>query len=64
MNALPGPAVFGDTVPVDRVHFPSETVAGGIWLAIVEREDGPDAVEAGLAEQLGAGQRLVPLGKI
>jgi hypothetical protein len=56
--------VFGDTVPVDRVHFPSETVAGGIWLAIVEREDGPDAVEAGLAEQLGAGQRLVPLGKI
>lgn len=59
-EALPGIAVLDELVSVLSADDAATALAARIRLAVVERKDRPDAVEAGLLEQPRRGERLVP----
>lgn len=63
-EALPRAAVFEDFVAVHGVDFPAEAVIGRVGFAVVERINGPDAVEAGLFQKLRAVERAIPFGEV
>ena len=63
-KALPGSAVLNALVIVLLADHPATSITSGIWLAVVEGIHGPNAVQAGLLEELRAIQRGIPLGQI
>lgn len=56
--------MLDESVTVERADAPGEAVVIGVGLAIVEKKDGPHAVEGGLAKEGGAVEGVVPLGEI
>src|ERR1700722_14101038 len=63
-KALPGSAVLNALVVVLLADRPAKSITSGIWLTVIEWIHGPNAVQAGLLEQLRAIQRGVPFGQI
>src|ERR1700722_19721368 len=58
-KALPGSAVLDALVVVLLADHPAKSITSGIWLTVIEWIHGPNAVQAGLLEQLRAIQRGV-----
>jgi hypothetical protein len=51
-------------VVVLLADHPAKSITGGIWFAVIERIHGPNAIQAGLFQELRAIQRGVPFVQI
>src|ERR1700735_115965 len=61
---LPAAVVANYFVSSHAVDRPSEAIISRIRFAVVEREYGPDSIQAGLAQKLCSIEGFVPFGQV
>src|SRR5690348_17212335 len=63
-EALPCAGMLDHSMPVDSVNSPGKSILAGIGFPVVQRKDGPHAIQARSLQKLFGVERPVPFRQV